>query len=295
MSFTINNYTLADLKPVRFVYDYHTKHTLKHQLVSLQGGLTFCKHDALINYKDSALSKKNCLFLTDIKELSGVFTKTSHILTIGEISGSLFLHINGKYVTHLNGGLFLGGIGEKLFINVVPVGRSLSELRINKTHYIKIDNYYPYTARITNEAVGSSDDHTRLFKIEYSKGGLISFKTKTKEGHRFLSFGVDRVIRAVGLELNRTIVNPYHFKAEFKTNPVFEYNTMTESSEIKYFNELNSSKNKNNVNIKLERPKNTNFLISCPSLNVSDSDEVNVNIAMLKTNFTSTGTFFPSI
>lgn len=294
MPVKINNYTLADLKPVTLVYDYYTKQDFKHQLVSLQGGLTFCKHDVLQNYKDAALSNKTCLMLTTVKTLSSVFANFGKTVSAGTISGSLFLKTDNNYIKHFEHQLFVGGVGEKLFINIVPISGSLSELRINKTQYIRIDDDYPYTARIANEATGTANASNRLFDVEYSKG-LISFRVLTKEGYRFLSFGSDRIVRAVGLELNDTIVNPCRFKAEFKTAPTLNYNTLPESSEIKYFNELFSSENRNNLNIKHERTKSTNFLISCPTIRASETDEVNVNVAMLKTNFTSTGTFLPSI
>lgn len=294
MSFTTNKLSLSSVKPLQFVYEYGTKQTFVKDLIYFSGGFGYYKHEALQNFKDAALSRKNCLFLTDVKALKNVFENQVVEYDISKISGSLFLKVGNKYITQLNDQLFVGGVGRPLFFNIVPLDNGLVELRVDRTKYIEIDQQYPYTARLSQEILDPTEQQFRQFEAEY-RDGLISFRVKTNEGFRFLSYGADNVLRAVGLEINDTIVNPYHFVAEFTTAPTLKYNFEPTNYEVKYFNDLYDQTNKTNLNIKNFAEKSTSLLISCPTLKMSENEEVNVNISILKDYFSSTGTFLPSI
>jgi hypothetical protein len=119
-----------------------------------------------------------------------------------------------KYVTTLSNNIYVGGIGQKLFLNVIPISNNEVELKVNKKQYIQIDESYPYTARISEEILSGDSLNRQRFEIDY-KDGLVCFKTLTTEGYRYLSYGVDQTVRAIGLTLNDTIVNPYLFIPDF--------------------------------------------------------------------------------
>lgn len=290
----VNKFSLSKLRPIKFVYDYGTKQTFVKDLIYFNGGFGYYKHEALQNYKDAALSRKNCLFLTDVKSLKSVFENQVKEFDISKISGSLYLKVGNKYITESRDQLFVGGIGRPLFFNIVPLNNGLVELRVNRTKYIEIDREYPYTARLSEEILDPTEQQFRQFEVEYGEN-LVSFRVKTNEGFRFLSYGSDGVVRAIGLELNDTIVNSYHFAAEFVTAPTLKYNFEPTNYEVKYFNDLYDQTNKTNLNISKYTEKNTSLLISCPTNKLSETDEVNVNISILKDYFSSTGTFLPSI
>lgn len=294
MAFTVNNYSLSAITPVKFTYKYNTEEKLTGAYSSLKGGFAYYRHAALVGFKDAALSRKTCLMLTDVKSIKDVLVKTEETFNIGQIAGTLFLKVKSNFITETNNTLYVGGTGKPVLITIVPVGDNLAELRVNRTKYVQIDQTYPYTARLSEEIVDPSELQFRRYEVEYSKG-LISFKVKTPEGYRFLSHGVDNVLRGVGLELNDTIVNSYHFVAEYKTRATMAYNFIPEEKEVKYHNDLLDQQHKTDVKLKEMIDNESNLLISCPTSKLSMSKEVIVNIASLKTDYTPTGTFSPSI
>lgn len=294
MSFVVNTYSLSAITPVKFVYKYNTEEKIAGSYASIKGDFAYYKHDALVNFKDVALSRKTCLMLTDVKNVRDVFETSNTNYNIGEITGTLLLKVRDKLITETEGSLYVGGTGKPILITVVPVGENLAELRVNRTNWIQIDQTYPYTARLSQDVVDDSELQFRRFYIEYSQG-LICFKVKTPEGYRFLSHGVDNVLRAVGLELNDTIVNSYHFEAEYKTRSTINYNYTPDEKEVKYYNDVVDQRYKTNVKLKEVIDSQTNLLISCPTNEISKSKEVVINISSLKTNYNPSGTFSPSI
>lgn len=295
MSAIINTYSLSALQPIKFVYNYNTKEELAGNYQFAYNNWSYYKHEALVGFKDAAFSKNTCLILTDIKSLNNTLATETTEYKVGEISGTIYLKSKGQYVSLLNGNLFLGApCGRqttKALINIFPVGNSFVELKIGKKT-IQIDESYPYTARLMDVAL-DDDSPYRKFEMEYDSG-LVSFKIKTSDGYRFLSYGADNVIRAVGVELNETTVNNYHFEAEFKTRSNITYGFNPTTDEVSYYNELNSYENKFNVLLKRSVDRPTNLLITCPTNELSKDEQADVNISLLKTNYTSSGGFLPT-
>jgi hypothetical protein len=98
------------------------------------------------------------------------------------------------------------------------------------------------------------------------------------------------------VELNETLVNPYRFTVESISDPSIEYNFDPTTSEIKYYNELLASQTRQTVDIKTNTEKNTNLLVTCPTFELTETnDAVNLNIALMKTNFSSSGTYSPKV
>ena len=295
MGFSASTHSLSALTPVKFTYKFNKEEKLSGVLSSFTNGFGYYKHEAFENFHDAALSKKNCLILTNNKPLKDVFESDSRQIDIGTVAGCLFLKNSlGKYFTTTSNNIYIGGIGEKLFINVVPILPNTVELRVGKTNRIQIDKQYPYTARLSEEMLDGEDLERQRFEIDY-KDGLISFKTKTAEGYRYLSYGVDQIVRAVGLVLNETVVNPCLHIPEFVSENGMHYDFDAKTSEIKYYNELAAFANRYTVNIKEEQENDTNLLISCTTADIAksnlNSNKVAINIALTKTNFSSSGSY----
>lgn len=294
MGFSASTQSLSALTPVKFTYKFNKEENLSGVLNSFRNGFEYYKHDAFENFHDAALSKKSCLILTNNKPLKDVFDSDSKQIDIGTIAGCLFLKTpNKKYFTVTDNGIYVGGIGEKLFINVVPILGNVVELKVGKTQHIQIDKEYPYTAKLSEEILDGEDLERQRFELEY-RNNLISFKTKTQEGYRYLSYGIDQTVRAVGLMLNETVVNPYLFTPEFVSTNGLYYDFDAKTSEVKYYNELAAFANRYTVNIKQEQESNTNLLISCSTATIAlsgSSGKVPINIALTKTNFSSSGSY----
>jgi hypothetical protein len=283
-------HSLSALRPVKLVYDYNNAEKFTANLSTYKNGFSYYKHDALENAQDAVFSNKTCVIVTDNIPLKQVFESDSKLLTIGTIAGSFYLNLSNRKLTTSGDQVFVGGTGAPLLLSLVPLGDNTVELKFGKTHYLQVDAEYPYTARITDNVLDKADLVRQRFVYDY-KDKKISFRTLTKEGWRFLSAGVDQTVRAVGLILNETKVNSYFFEPEFVSNDSIYYNFDAKSSEVKYYNELPSFDNRETVAIKTQQESNTNLLITCPTNEIAKTTEAKVNIALTKSNFSSTGSY----
>lgn len=295
MSFTVNTHSLSGLSPVKFTYKYNSEEQLHGTYNSYRGNFGYYNYELFRNYKDAALSRRNCLVLTDVKDLQNVFKTSSTMLNVGIISGSMYLKTpEGKYLTTKDGKIYVGGTGEKLLVSLSPISNNLVELRVDKSKFVQFSDFYPYDVELNEAILDEVNSYVRRFYVEFAKN-QITLRASTKEGFRYLSYSADRKVRAVGVELNDTIVNSYRFHAEPVSDLTMNYNFDPTTTEIKYFNEYLGQKTKNTVDIKLSEIKNTNLLVSCSTKDVASSNEVNLNIALTKTNFSSTGTYSSDI
>jgi hypothetical protein len=283
---------LSALIPIEFTYSYNKEEKLTKDFYLFNNGLSYCTHAILSGLQDISLSKKNLLALTNKLSLYDVFDTDSTQIKLGTIAGSIYIKSQGTYVTFLREQIYLGGKGERLPVTISPVeGQSnLVELIINKTYKITIDEEYPYTARLYSDYLRESKLYRQRFEIDYADD-KISIRTKTKEGWRFLSYGVDNVIRAIGLHLNEVKINPYVFDVEPITNSSILYDFNAKNSEVEYFNELTTANNLRTLNIKEESISNTHLLVSCSTSVIGLSSKVPINISLTKTNFSSTGSY----
>lgn len=294
MAFSSFTHSLSSIEPVKFTYKFNKEEKMSNKLSSFRNGFRYYKHDVFDRFKDAALSKKNCLILTNNISLKDVFDVDSKQLNVGTIAGSLFLKTpSDEYVRMLDNELFIGGIGENVLITICPLGNNIVELKIaNTNRRIEIDENYPYQARISEDILDPQDVYRQRFETDYAEG-RIYFKTKTKEGYRFLSYSAaDKKVRAVGVMFNDLAINSYLWNTEFVSseNGLY-YNFNATTNEVKYYNYLNSFINKQNVDVKEKKEKNTSLLLSYPTMMAALSGEVPVNISLTKTNFSAAGTY----
>lgn len=291
MAFTTSTRSLSALLPVKFTYKFNKEEKLTNQLTSLNNGLSFYKHEGLISAQDAVFSNHNLLILTNNIPLKQIFETDSADVNVGTIAGSLYLKdSNGRRARYVKNDIYMGGTGQDLLITIVPIEGNIVELVVNKTKKIMIDEEYPYTAKISADKLNKDKLYRQRFEMD-SKDGFCSFKATTSEGFRFLSFGIDNVLRAVGIMLNETKVNSYLFVADFASSGALHCGFDAKTSEIKYYNEFALFSNKKTVNIKTEEESNTNLLISCATSTIATSTEVPVNIALTKSNFSSSGSY----
>lgn len=291
MAFISTTRSLSALSPVKLTYKFNKEEKLSNNLTSLNNGLSFYKHNVLLNAKDAVFSNHNLLILTDNISLKEAFETDSSDVPVGTIAGSMYLKdSSGRRATYIRNNVCMGGMGEELLLTVVPIENNTVELIVSETKKVMIDEDYPYTAKISADVLVDDKIYRQRFEMDL-KDGLCSFKVLTKEGYRFLSFGIDNVLRAVGIMLNEVKVNSYLFVADFVTKQALHCGFDAKTSEIKYYNEFALFSNKKTVNIRTEEESNTNLLISCATSLIATSTEVPVNIALTKTNFSSSGSY----
>lgn len=289
-------HSLSSLEPVEFVYDNLEKHKLAKQLLIYEGGLGYVLHQGLSSYQDATLSNKTCLMLTENVPLDRVLEPRNKKLTIENISGSFYLKTDkGEYLTILDDEIFVGGKGEKLLINASSVGPRTVELKINPTTYLQVEKNYPFQLKTSGNPLIREEIVRQTFEVDYSEG-KIAFKTKTNEGWRYLSWGcVDKVVRATGLILNESAINSYIFHCEFITKNELLHGFSPNATEVKYYNSFEHFENNNNINIQSSKERNVHLLVSCSTADVARYRQVPVNIALTKTNFSSSGSYNSSV
>ncbi len=286
------SYSLSALQPVKFSYNFNREEKLDYSFFLFSNGFGYYTHKAFQEFRDAVISKKNCLLLTKNISLKEMFDPDSYRINVGTIAGSFYLKTSeNKYFRKLRDGIFIEGIGEKLLLTVVPILENYVELVAEDyKKKLTIDEKYPYTARLSQDILNEDKIHRQRFEMEY-QNGMISLKTKTEEGYRFLSYGVDNVVRATGLMLNDTISNNYLHKVEMLTNGSIYYGFDARSTEIKYWNQIPTFINQNTVTVKEEKDIDTHLMISCTTDAISKSTNVPINVSLTKSNFSAAGTY----
>lgn len=330
--FTFTEHSLADLKPAEFSYSFENKkeETLLSEYQNFSNGFNYFRHKGLDSYKDAIFSKKNCLILTDNIPLDEVFENTKQTISLGKVASSFFLRAlndhNNTYVrlkesssrenvvVPFNIRMVQKEIGKDItndiIFTLVPIKDNIVELIANKTKRVYVDSEYPYDIKISEEVLGEEENYRKQFEIQYKikqrtvNGKVIdyadiSFKATLKDGStRFIGYNFrDGLLRATGLMMedsNKTFT-PYVFEAEFVARAYFDFNYNASSKEVKYWTDYPSS-NKANLYVKSTQESTTHLLATCSTESIASSvkhgQKVPINIALTKTNFTTSGSYF---
>lgn len=298
MSFTVNDNWLSALSPVKFNYNFSDEQEFKGRHKPVANNFFYYEHDGFKNFKDAAISKKSVLVLTETAPLENIFSSKTFSRGLGTISGSFFIKANGRFLTVKNNLIYrgspCGNSSNPSLITISSLKNNLVEIRIG-SKLVEIDPVYPFTAKLVDtETFG--DVQYRQFETDFADN-KIAFKIKTPIGYRFLAFGIDNTLRAVGVELNDLPINQYHFEVISHTRTSINYGfdvKLSELKEVKYFNSFTDQRYNQTVDIKQVINRDTNYLISCPTLDISINSNPSANIANLKTNYSSTGAFLPT-
>lgn len=291
--------TLSALQPIQLSHEYDKE--LKSEYKQFNSGLRYYEHEALKNFADISLSNESALILTKRLPYNSIFNEQQKTLTIKDMCGlftlfakdSELLMGDTKIKYHSSGKFCIGGTGQDAVFNAVPASNNKIYLRFNKKR-IQVTKAYPYDLYLSEDELPENESYRELFEVKYSLN-KIQFKIQTQEGTRYLSFGVDRILRGIGLELNKLSINPYGFNIQFFGSETLLYGVDQNAKEVKYYNTNESLSEKKALNLKSIQQQDTNLLIDFPTIQAQQSTKIKTNIALLKTNFTSTGTFNTSL
>lgn len=299
MSFEVKNLALSALSPVKFTYSYNSTEKLLSDYRVIDSGLQYYNQKLLTDCVDGAFSQNTALILTDVKDIKTIFESVVKEQKIDSIGASFYLSVSDtdylagdRVVTITGNNFFVGGRGAKVLFNASPIKSGVIELKYKNKQVIVSENY-PYNLELVDEPL---EDYLyrQQFEIEIYNN-KIALKTSTKEGTRYLSYGIDRQLRFIGIQLNDTTVNDYLFTPVFISSASIRHNFDPTSKEVRYYNETQVTELNKNLAIKNEAEANTNLLVSCALKDIVAKNEVSVNIAITKTNFTTSGTFNTSI
>lgn len=297
MAFITNNYLLTALEPIKLTYKYNeAEEKLSGETYSYSNGFRYVQHDALSGYKDAAFSRNSCLLLTDVKSLKQTFkvnTKKQYNFLGQELTNNSFYlkTEKGQYVCVYRNKFYVGGIGKKALFSLIVISPNIVELKISNSHCVLVEQTYPYELYASEEYIDSTEKHKKRFEIDYFQGTL-SLKSYTQDGARFLNVGLDKQLRATGTNFNNAL-NTYYFFPEFIgiTADEMRYETQHITTEVNYFNEINGQREKEHLYVEEYKENDTNLLISCTTLDLSKNATALANIAILKSNYDTTGVY----
>lgn len=285
--------SLTALQPVELKYEYFNNEVLKTESIGFTEGYSFYKTLGFINFTDTSINKGSCFVLTTATSLKDFFSDPTN-LTIGEIPGTFKLQSRDSTIYYAGYNPTTNTITFDSFegINffVTPINSTSNEVEIRFGNlYLQIDSNYPYTARLGEKIIVEEEKYRQKFYCMFVNG-LISFKVLTNSGYRYLSFGADNILRAVGLILNDSIINDYYFKCVNITTNNIPYGYTPTNNWVTYFLDFPNQVNNSDVSLNQEFTNTpVNFLVDFPIEQAIKTGKTTLNIANLKTGFTPAG------
>jgi hypothetical protein len=301
MGIQVQTLALSTLNPVEVSYKYNSTEALNGAYRLYSNGLQTHNYDVFKNFHDAAISKQTAVVLTSIKDLKNVFLQTLKKENIGNISGNCYLQtsntplLNGDvFVKLYQNELWIGGKGEPAVFTIVPIESNVVELKV-KDLYVQVSESYPYDLTLSKTSLPSYELHRQKFQIEFV-GELILFKHLTSDStYRSLSFSIaDRKLRCTGLQLNQAIINQYLFLPTFVSQTQLTRGFDPSTLEVRYYNFVDSGVKQKNADVYQKIQTNTNLLVTIPTHNLL-SENASANISILKTNYSTTGTFLNTL
>jgi hypothetical protein len=282
--------SLSSLQPIELKYQYFKDENLKVSKTSFQDGYTFYRVEGFENYQDAVINRDSCFVLTSAIKLNNVF-EPAKTYVYGELPGTALIQpstISLYYATHdtVKNEITLALSGTPFYFSPIKNTNEI-EILINN-QYLQIEETYPYKAYLSFQPLRSEEIKRQRFICIYQNKS-ITFKTLTKDGYRYLAFGSDNVMRAIGVMFNSSAVNNYVFGCVPLTLDSTSINFDPQNSWVTYYLQLNQEKRNKNYSINKEFVIDTNYLVDFPIEEAIRSGKATINIANLKTNVTPLG------
>ena len=283
--------SLSSLSPIELKYQYHRDEELQASINTYQEGYSFYEVDGLDGFQDVAINKNSCFVLTPTVELNSIFTPTTKI-DLGKLPGSILLQPRDSFIYYISyreiNNTFNQSLSASTFY-VAPIENTNEvELFVNNK-YVQVNAVYPYVVYLNEKTLDPEEIYRQRFEIIY-QNNLITFKTKTDSGYRYLALNNDNTLRAVGLILNDTPINDYVFKCIPVTTSTINRGFNPTNNWVTYFFDIESEVDNKTVTVNKDLTDNkTNLLLDFPLEQAAELGTVNVNIANLKTAVTPSG------
>jgi hypothetical protein len=283
---------LLDLAPVKLDYTYKTQETLKQTLKHYINGLSYYSFKGFNNFQDLAINKNSCFVLTSAISLQNIFTNNTK-LEFGDLPVTVQIQSQQSLNQFANYNLEKNVIENSstpinFLIYRIP-GTNLVEIKVN-TKYLQVDANYPYQVRLNDKPLDTTDIHRQQFECVYLENNLITLKTKTDQGFRYLSFTQDKTMKATGIMLNNAPIHNYFLKIIPVTSKEIDFNFKPNNSWVTYYQDFKTQAENGSVTVKENYPNTPiNFLIDFTIKNIPETNSGKLNIANLKTNYTPAG------
>lgn len=284
--------SLSSLAPIELQYQYYRNEALEGRTITLKDGFSFYELDGLKNFQDVAINKSSVLVLTDAIKLPSIFSSAADI-ELGTLPGSFqlqprrFRDYSAGYNSSSNS--FILTQNTPSIFSVQPIKETNEVELFVDNKYVQVEADYPHKVYLNDRTLELDEISRQRFEILYSNG-IITIKTKTNLGYRYLAFSNDNILRAVGLVLNETPINDYVFTCNAVSNLTLNRGFTPSNDWVTYFFDVEDSSNNKNVTInKTFTSVPTNLLLDFSLKNSAETGKVNINIANLKTSITPSG------
>ena len=283
--------SLSSLAPIELKYEYNRDESLQGSIVTYQDGFSFYELEGLKNFQDVTINRDSVLVLTSAVSLSTVFAPAQDI-KLGKLPGTFQLQPRNSTIYYIKYNVekntFVKTLTSASTFYIQPLNDSNEVELFVDSKYVQVRANYPYEVYLSERSLDPEEIFRQRFEIVYDNN-LISIKTKTDQGYRYLAFNKDNILRAVGLVLNETVVNDYVFKCLSISDPNLNRGFTTNNDWVTYyFDTEGKSENKTlTINKNISTP--TNLLIDFPLENAAETGIANINIANLKTSLTPAG------
>lgn len=288
--------SLSSLTPIELKYEYYKDEQLQTSTVTYRDGISFYNIEGLNNFKDLTINRDSCLVLTSAINLSSIFVPSQDV-TLGKLPGSIYLQPRNSliYYTKLNTATntFILGLTSSSPFYIQPLPNSNEVEIFVDGLFVQVDEEYPYVVRTSNRTLDPESINRQRFEIVY-QNDLITIKTKTNSGYRYLAFNNDNTLRAVGLVMNESVINDYVFKCIPVTRLNINQGFTPSNNWVTYYYDIEQVTNNKNVIVNKDLyPVPTNLLIDFPIEKAAETASININIANLKTGVTPAGSPAP--
>lgn len=288
--------SLSSLSPIELKYQYYRDEELESSLNSYQEGYNFYEVEGFNEFQDVAINKDSCLLLTTTVDLSTVFKPTTHV-DIGKLPGSILIQPRNSFVYYISykelSNTFSLALTSGSVFYISPIENTREVEMFVNDKYVQVNSSYPYTVYLSDKTLDPEEIHRQRFEIVY-QNNLVTFKTKTDSGYRYLALNNDNTLRAVGVILNDSVVNDYIFKGVPVTVSTLNRGFSPTNNWVTYYFDIESEKENKTVTVNKDFAANkTNLLVDFPLETAAETGTVSVNIANLKTAVTPTGSPAP--
>ena len=175
------------------------------------------------------------------------------------------------------------------FIHVSAISNTTEvELSLNGK-YLQVEELYPYTVYLSETSLADEEVYRQRFTVEKNKN-ILSFRTTTVEGYRYIAFNNDDILRATGTVLNSAVFNNYRFNVINVTDQAYAKGFIPKTGIVSYFMSFEDKKYNKNVTVRERVDVETNLLASFSIDEAAIHGRANLNLANLRTNFTPEGT-----
>lgn len=279
--------SLSSLQPIELKYSYYKDEELKNTKISFKEGYTFYQNDALIGYQDATVNRESSFVLTSAIPLNQLFA-SPETYKLGKLPGTIYLQPRNSTIYYAaynssTNSITLSTVGSPLYI--LPIqGTNKVELLMNN-RYLQVEESYPFKVITFPRSLPANDIQRQQFECIY-QNSLISFKTQTADGPRYLAFNNDNTLRATGVMFNDSLVNDYIFKAVLVSTDTTTINFDPINSWLTYYFTFTQEQENKTVTVNKEFLAPTNMLIDFPVEEAVKTGKANINIANLKTSVT---------